>query len=277
MMSVVKLSAILCCLIELNFTLELSTQDLSLITTKITNIQNGSDGVVGYSEMALKILKNIPIVSTRKQAGRVQVYACNACFSVFDEFLYLRREELLNDTSITNLAIEMCTIFELQPERVCTGVVNLNAPSILHIVDNRPELTADIVCKFIFNDGDCVNPSNDNKLEFTIDIDDTMAETVQPEKSPADDMTIIHLTDIHVDLKYAAKSLAACDAFACCRDMKVDNETNVSELAGYWGDYRNCDTPLYAVEDTLRHIVKTHTVSFFGFLFFCNHETVFFF
>lgn len=35
----------------------------------------------------------------------------------------------------------------------------------------------------------------------------------------------------------------------------------VSKQAGYWGDYRHCDAPLWAVEDCLDKIAENHQVS----------------
>jgi len=33
-----------------------------------------------------------------------------------------------------------------------------------------------------------------------------------------------------------------------------------SKLAGYWGDYRNCDVPLWTVENMFDHISKNEDV-----------------
>lgn len=33
-----------------------------------------------------------------------------------------------------------------------------------------------------------------------------------------------------------------------------------SEPAGYWGDFRNCDTPLWAFDDAIDRIAETHKV-----------------
>lgn len=32
------------------------------------------------------------------------------------------------------------------------------------------------------------------------------------------------------------------------------------DAAGYWGDYRHCDTPWQAIEDAIHHIKGTHEV-----------------
>lgn len=39
--------------------------------------------------------------------------------------------------------------------------------------------------------------------------------------------------------------------------------TQYKPPAGYWGDYRNCDTPLWAYEDVIDRIHTTHKVEYF--------------
>lgn len=41
----------------------------------------------------------------------------------------------------------------------------------------------------------------------------------------------------------------------------VSRNNNTSPPAGYWGDYRNCDTPLWAYDDVIERIASTHKVS----------------
>lgn len=77
-------------------------------------------------------------------------------------------------------------------------------------------------------------------------------------------MKILQLTDIHYDPNYEVNGNAACAEPTCCR--KGQNKTGVTKLAGYWGDYGDCDTPWHAVEDALQHITDTH--SEFDYVYF---------
>lgn len=36
-----------------------------------------------------------------------------------------------------------------------------------------------------------------------------------------------------------------------------------AEPAGFWGDYRSCDTPIWAYDDVIERIAETHKVSVF--------------
>jgi hypothetical protein len=45
----------------------------------------------------------------------------------------------------------------------------------------------------------------------------------------------------------------------CCRSTQ-GSPKNPAAAAGYWGDYRNCDTPWNVFEDTLQQVKKIHQV-----------------
>ncbi|KRT82259.1 Calcineurin-like phosphoesterase, partial [Oryctes borbonicus] len=51
-------------------------------------------------------------------------------------------------------------------------------------------------------------------------------------------------------------SLAACGLPVCCTANTVP--TNPEDAAGFWGDYRDCDSPLHAIDDALDHIATQH-------------------
>lgn len=230
---------------------------------RVLNLQNDLDNQK-LSTKASRIIENIP-TSTRKGSSSLQFYACTACQAMIDEFMFIRRVELFNETEITEMAIDVCSLFEFDSEKICSGIINLYAPTVIYIIDNRPDLTADTVCKFLLNDGDCANPYNDDTLEFTVAInekDNDETPEVPSNVDSKEELIIVHLTDIHVDLKYQEGSLAACNNFACCRGNVVKEENiSLSRVAGYWGSYNHCDTPLSAIEDAFRQIIAQHPVS----------------
>lgn len=71
------------------------------------------------------------------------------------------------------------------------------------------------------------------------------------------DITILQLTDIHYDPLYVPGSLADCEEALCCRRGLGEVE-DVSRQAGYWTDYRDCDTPKHMIEDSYIHINEEH-------------------
>jgi hypothetical protein len=76
---------------------------------------------------------------------------------------------------------------------------------------------------------------------------------------PADILTIIQLSDIHHEPDYLPDGNAVCNAPMCCRSDQGP-PANPSAAAGYWGDYRDCDTPWNAFNDTVQQIKRTHQV-----------------
>jgi hypothetical protein len=219
------------------------------------------------------IIEHIPSAElSRQESSAVQFYVCNICLNVIDEFMFIRRIELLNDTYLIEMAVDLCSLFEIQSAKICRGIVEFYAPTVIYIVDKRPDLSADTACKFLLNDGDCKNPSGDSSLALSINIDENRRNSSDENETTEsqiddDDLIIVQVTDIHVDFKYKQGALADCSEFACCRDTsnKVDD---AEKLAGYYGDYRYCDTPWIAVEDALYQITKQHPVSFIIFSFF---------
>lgn len=42
-----------------------------------------------------------------------------------------------------------------------------------------------------------------------------------------------------------------------------------SPPAGYWGDYRDCDTPIWAFDDAIDRIAETHKVKYYALFQIC--------
>jgi len=76
-------------------------------------------------------------------------------------------------------------------------------------------------------------------------------------------LRILQLTDIHVDFDYQPGALAECSQPLCCRNSSKLSNANISDdkKAGYWGDYRNCDVPIWTVENMFDHISRNEQVN----------------
>lgn len=115
------------------------------------------------------------------------------------------------------------------------------------------------------------------------------------------------ITDAHIDPYYEPFGVADCNEPTCCRkgqvprqltsDVEHDTEEFLEEdymdgddfldlnivkkikyrtvererrdtsPAGFWGDYRNCDTPFWAYDDVIKRISSTHRVSTIRYLY----------
>lgn len=71
---------------------------------------------------------------------------------------------------------------------------------------------------------------------------------------------VLQISDIHIDLEYQEHANAVCGEPLCCRNSSPcsRNRTKPTNLAGYWGDYRDCDVPLRLVEETFKTIRQNH-------------------
>lgn len=213
------------------------------------------------SERLGRIVANLNPESSRD--GLVDEFLCGACHSVVEQFLEMRRVELLSVQAMKNLALEMCVDFEIQSEEVCHGIIEFNAPSVAFIVDNRPELTADTVCKLLLDIGNCLNPIKQDQLDFVVEIDDTTSAAAKAgaaTKERPGELKFVHVSDIHLDLKYTVGAFSDCDEFACCREVDT-GENDTESVAGAWGDYHSCDTPANAMENAFKQIKKQHPVN----------------
>lgn len=128
-------------------------------------------------------------------------------------------------------------------------------PTILHIVDSKPDLTASTICGVVLESRSC--PLNNTEFNWTVNIDNGPPVLHDPEDSN-EILNIVQITDIHYDPKYEPYGNPNCNEPACCR--KGQNKTNISgKVAGFWGDYNGCDSPWHTVVDVLDRI-RTHQV-----------------
>lgn len=77
---------------------------------------------------------------------------------------------------------------------------------------------------------------------------------------------ILQVTDIHYDPLYEPNGNADCNEPTCCR-MGQNKTSENKKLAGYWGDFNNCDSPWHAVIDALDQMKSQKSVKTF-ILFF---------
>lgn len=121
-------------------------------------------------------------------------------------------------------AMEICTGLNIYPFAVCNGVIGLNLPSIAYIIDERPELTSEIMCGILLQGSNCVI-DDFSIVDWEIEVDQngeaiTGPKSTTPVKSE-DDLTFIHITDFHYDPAYEVGMNADCGEPACCRVAQV--------------------------------------------------------
>lgn len=77
-------------------------------------------------------------------------------------------------------------------------------------------------------------------------------------KEPSkNESTILHLSDLHLDIYYQPNAPAACSEPLCCRATSTANKRSYG--AGFWGSMDNCDSVLRTIENLLTTISQQHS------------------
>lgn len=190
---------------------------------------------------------------------------CLTCLSASNTFLelYKKSERKVKD-ELVKLAQDICHLYSLK-SYVCDGLVELNADMMMYILSQLEYLpSAERVCEVAFQGEDCVATGSDllgdryPKVVISESSHTLKGSKVAAPRSTEDPLTIIHITDIHYDPDYEVGVNAECGSEACCRRVPDLDPADSSNSAGFWGDYRDCDTPWHAVVDVMEQIRKQH-------------------
>lgn len=121
-------------------------------------------------------------------------------------------------------------------DHVCRNLIDLNAPSLYYIVQNRPALGQNEVCGLILQ-GEC--GAVDPMFNFNVNVSPhnpiTAPKTVSAPRAP-DELRIIHISDIHYDENYLTGGITNCPNPTCCR-RNAGVAPDPANRAGPWGDY----------------------------------------
>lgn len=116
-------------------------------------------------------------------------------------------------------------------------------------------MTANTVCGVVLESKSC--PLSDPEFDWNIHIDNN-SNAIITDNETQKQIKILQITDLHYDPLYEPYGNSICREPVCCR--KGQNEPNMTQFAGFWGDYNSCDTPWHAITDALNHIKDTHQV-----------------
>ncbi|CAF1012169.1 unnamed protein product, partial [Didymodactylos carnosus] len=153
---------------------------------------------------------------------------------------------------IENVAITFCKEFKLIDESVCIGAVHEYKDAVIQVV-GLSKLTSKQLCALAFG---CEQQSQIPALNWNVTFPNVPKPPVSPPQPPAPGapkMRILHISDIHIDFAYRPQSLAECSQPLCCR-YGTPAPGHIG--AGFWGDYRNCDLPLWTAEEILKYIAE---------------------
>ncbi|XP_022920309.2 sphingomyelin phosphodiesterase-like [Onthophagus taurus] len=182
---------------------------------------------------------------------------CDTCVEVVDVAI----SELNNGANpedIVQMIIQLCVMMNIESERVCEGAIRLNAEPVMYIAKNKPELNGNQVCGIVLG---C--PGADFE-EWDIKIPGGNPEEIEKgQQSDATPIKVLQVTDTHYDPRYTPGSLGNCDEPLCCQ--RGSSADSVGDEAGYWGDYRDCDTPRHVILNAYEHVNKEHNIDYIYF------------
>lgn len=94
---------------------------------------------------------------------------CVLCNSVFSAYI----DEIRNgatEEQMTEMVLELCVTLQLQSERVCRGLIELNIGTFMYIINARPNLQPDQMCGIIFQNLNCAI-EDASIFEYSINVD----------------------------------------------------------------------------------------------------------
>ncbi|KAL1469999.1 hypothetical protein MTO96_040735, partial [Rhipicephalus appendiculatus] len=158
----------------------------------------------------------------------------------------------LSEEGIADNLDHECKLFGLAGSgRVCDGLVSIFKAEFFYVM-KRTSLSAHEVCSSVLG-REC---GDKGALNWTIAIPNTRKPDPVPPKPKADapKLRFLHITDTHVDMRYAEGSRADCPEILCCRE----DSGKAKIRAGHWGDLHRCDLPARTFESMLQEVRDHH-------------------
>ncbi|XP_025831872.1 sphingomyelin phosphodiesterase-like [Agrilus planipennis] len=155
----------------------------------------------------------------------------------------------------------VCVNLRIEIKPVCDGIIDRLLDTILYIIDNDKSLTGQWICSVVLQSYGCSQPEN---KDWTITVDDGCSPKKLQMLSKSNTSKILHITDFHFDQHYSPGSNAECQYPICCSE-DVGTPSDPLAEAGYWGDYRNCDTPRHTIVNALNHARENNKIDYVYF------------
>ncbi|XP_055686670.1 sphingomyelin phosphodiesterase 1-like [Lutzomyia longipalpis] len=184
---------------------------------------------------------------------------CLTCRAVTYSFLTFNSTGA-DDDFLEKVAVDLCLLLQLGgTENVCKDQVATFKPMMAYIVKHTENILPDRICGITQQSFEC-GSIEDLYEEFPVAFQEpTLPRNATSKSSPLThksrhNLTILHLTDFHYDPLYAVGSAAECKEQICCRGNVVPHNG-----AGFWGDYRGCDSPWHTLENVVEEIKRRYS------------------
>ena len=189
---------------------------------------------------------------------------CNACLSIASHIRpFVEDQRTLS--VIEDAAVLYCVATKAEGQcsgaleclSVCKGVIGEWGPIVVDIYTNS-SLSAQAVC---YDLGQCPAPVPPSGIPG-VPVPSNVSDMTGQKRWPFWDQTkgtgtILHISDFHFDVLYAAGMRTDCGTDLCCR-AEDGPGTNSSNTAGAFGDYK-CDTPAALASSLLEYLNSSLT------------------
>lgn len=247
----------------------------SNMTTKerLLDLQNGVNSLTA-SRLLTLIMDKVPsslssgnwsstgsVLGQELLTGLTNRAYCGACYVAANVLKLLTPIDRVEDV-IAAVAVEVCIRLMGYPQYVCEGYVYSHIEMATYVAKHTPYSSSSF-CAAVFGFG--CESADDAVWTVKFPKPKPPVITSQPPQVGSPQLTVLHLTDPHIDRYYAEGSPADCGLALCCRK---DSPASLSSVtAGPWGAYADCDIPLKTLYTMLDHInftLKPDLVLFTG-------------
>ncbi|CEP15672.1 hypothetical protein [Parasitella parasitica] len=171
---------------------------------------------------------------------------CKSCINMLKmikRFCYL--PESIQLAAMTNI----CKRSKQVDSQVCEGMVREQGPVIRKVLKTMDISGRDghLACASVLNA--CPYPGIE---PWNVSFPKKKPKHPHVHKPTNKTMTVLHLSDWHVDPLYEEGTETLCDKPICCRRESTDFD-NILKLSSPWGSY-GCDSPLTLIESMLEYI-----------------------
>ncbi|KAI8991188.1 Metallo-dependent phosphatase-like protein [Mycotypha africana] len=184
--------------------------------------------------------------------------SCSSCISLLQA---LKRMSRMSEVFFINSLIKICKKSEKVDDEVCDGVIREQAPIIRQVLPTLDISGRDghLMCAAVINS--CPYPEVDH---WNVTFPKPKPTKWRKPLSSGHNMTILQLSDWHIDPEYQEGTETFCDKPICCRTAYTDFG-NVTKSSSKWGEY-SCDTSLDLIKSMLNYIPTVEPNISFGIL-----------
>uniref|UniRef100_A0A0N4ZDC3 Guanylate cyclase n=1 Tax=Parastrongyloides trichosuri TaxID=131310 RepID=A0A0N4ZDC3_PARTI len=186
--------------------------------------------------------------------------SCEYCIGTMEPVVEMSRNNT-NLADIEAFILKRCDEGKKELHEICLGM-STSYPEEGVFVLKHTNFTADQICGAFIADCKSADDPLNEMWKFDIPSGKPPVKGWPKVSNPQKTLRVLHLTDIHIDHKYAVGSEADCktesenEKLLCCRDYSEIKNEKINVPAGYWGSPYACDIPYRTFVHGMEHISK---------------------